>query len=27
VTRSIEKAGGLDVFGLTDTTRTEEIRP
>ncbi|WP_158041168.1 ABC transporter substrate-binding protein, partial [Kocuria sp. CNJ-770] len=27
VTRSIEKAGGLSVFGLTGTTRTEEIAP
>ena len=27
VTRSIEKAGGLGVFGLTGTTRTEEIAP
>lgn len=27
VTRSIAKAGGLGVFGLTGTTRTEEIRP
>lgn len=27
VTRSIARAGGLGVFGLTGTTRTEEIRP
>ncbi len=27
VTRSIEKVGGLGVFGLTGTTRTEEIAP
>ncbi|MEX5272249.1 ABC transporter substrate-binding protein [Kocuria sabuli] len=27
VTRSIAKAGGLGVFGLTGTTRTEEIHP
>ncbi|MFI7480981.1 ABC transporter substrate-binding protein [Kocuria sp. M1R5S2] len=27
VTRSIERAGGPGVFGLTGTTRTEEIRP
>lgn len=27
VTRSIAKAGGLGAFGLSSTTRTEEIRP
>jgi NitT/TauT family transport system substrate-binding protein len=27
VTRSIEKVGGLSAFGLTGTTRTEEITP
>jgi NitT/TauT family transport system substrate-binding protein len=27
VTRSIEKVGGLEVFGLSDTTRTEVIIP